>query len=243
LGTKDRAIRIRIAPIFDVDVDLTSQRVEGDNTVYNFEISTERSNLPVTTTLHCYVILGDYVDSVTSSIEGEGSLEVEIPNSLNGTALLIAFAQAEPRVISYNVYSFKHNTTNSPNQPGTFIRLSPLNYTLYAELQFTQETISSAKVFTYSYSFDLTMVSDESQTKRYTIPQLLEASPMILVITGINQSQSFAEWVAYPQVPIDFGSSFEGENSASNSISCNFVVSINSALYECKITLGDAGDA
>jgi len=240
LGTEDRAIKIRIAPIFDIDINLTSQSVGNDSTVYTFEVSTERSNLPVTTTLHCYVILGDYVDTVTSTVQGEGSLEVEIPNSLNGTALLIAFARAEPRVISFNVYSFGHNTSESPNQPGTFIKLSPLNFTLYAEHLFPEENVSSVKVFTYSYNFDLTKKSETGQTEMYTIPRLLEASPMILVITGTNQSRSFAEWVAYPQLPIDFGSSFDGQRSASNSISCNFVVTINSALYECRIILGDA---
>jgi len=240
LGTDDRAVRIRITPIFDVDLNLTSQNVESNSTVYTFKVSTKRLNLPVTATLHCYVIVEDYVDAVTSTVQGEGFIEVEIPNSLNGTALLIAFARAEPRAISFNVYSFRHNTSEGPNQRGTFIRLSPLNYTLYAEHLFPEESITSVKVFTYSYNFDLSKNSEEGLTETYTIPRLLEASPMILVVTGTNGSRSFAEWVAYPQIPLDFGSSFEGERSASNSLSCVFVVTINSALYECRITLGEA---
>jgi len=240
LGAQDKPFKIKIEPVFDVTLNLASQVEGAEETVYYFNVSTEKSNLPLSASLSCYTVLGDYLVETTSSTSssGEGTVEVSLPNSLNGTALLIVIAKVEPRTMSYATYSFKHNSSVDPYPQGTFVTLSPLNFTLRVDLEYPDEEFLSVKVFTYSYRFDLTKTDNETNIEYYSIPKLLDASPMILVVTGLNQTTSFAEWVAYPQIPLEFGSDFTGEHDVTEAFAFSFLVTINSALYECEITLG-----
>jgi len=240
LGLQDRPFRIRVEPLFDVTLSLVSQRVEDADTVYHFSVQTERSNLPVATNLGCYAVLGDYAANVVSSTSssGQGTVEVALPNSLDGTALMIAIAEVEPGIVSYDVYAFKHRSSGDPYPQRTFTMLSPLNFTLRAEISYSEEQIVGVKVFTYDYYFNLTMVDEDPGVEYYAIPRLLDPSPMVLVVTGLNESTSFAEWVTYPQVPLDFGSNFTRQQDVMDSFPFQFLVSINSALYACEIALG-----
>jgi hypothetical protein len=244
LRVQDKPLKIRVKPLLDVTLDLASQSVEGDQTIYRFNVYVKKSNSPMAASLRCFTVLGDYVVNTTSSTSslGMGSVETDLPNSLSGTALLIVLAKVEPRIVSYSVYPFKHNSLEDPHPLGTFVRLSPLNYRLRVEFLYPAEEVSSAKVFTYNYSFDLTKVADSPEVEDYSFPQLLDVSPMVLVVTGLNQSTSFAEWVSHPPLPLDFGSDFTEKRDAMNYISLHYLVSINSALYECEIILGEQGD-
>jgi len=242
LGTKDQPFRIIIKPVFSVTITLASQTENPSEIIYRFDISTERSNLPVAARLQCYGVIGDYVASNSSSTSGsgEGTVEIALPTSLNGTALLIVFAEIEPEILSYAVYSFSHNSEAPPNQAGSYATLSPLNYTLRADLTSSSNRVLYAKVFTYNYWFNLSQSGNTSLIQYFTIPRILDASPMILVGTGLNASSSvyFAEWVSYPQVPLDFGLDFTGRYNLADAFSFRFLVTINSAVYECKIILG-----
>jgi len=223
-------------------VNLTSQFEELLETVYHFDMFTKESNLPVSADLRCYAVIADYVASNSSSTSGsgEGSVEVSLPIGYEGTALLVVIARVEPRTMSYAVYAFKHNSDGDPHPAGTYATLSPLNHTLRADLSSISDRILYGRVFTFSYSFDLTETDETLSTQYYSIPRLLEASPMILVATGFDTeaSEYFAEWVAYPQIPLDFGSDFTGEYNLADSFSFRFLVTINSAVYECEVALG-----
>ncbi len=238
-GIHDAALRIEIKTLFDLSINLTSSLAGQDETTYNFYVSTEKSGLPISAALHCYVVARDYAQSVnlSTSSDGSGSLEVTIPNSASGTALLVAFAKAQPKMIAFNVYSFSHNSS-TPKPNGTFIRFSPLNYVLNVSFSYPQEEILTAKVFTYGYSFNLTQITADSQTAQYNIPCLLDSSPMILVITGFNGSSHFAEWCSYPQVPLEIGADMNELNHESKIVSLTYIVSINSVLYELKMKWG-----
>jgi len=242
LNTKDKPFRILIKPLFNVTISLNSQTLEGSEITYQFSVSTRRSNMPVSASFQCYAVIGDYVTSNSSSTSdlGEGSIEVSLPTSLNGTALLIVFAKMEPKVLSYAVYSFAHNSEGSPNQAVSYATLSPLNYTLRADLTSTSNRILYAKIFTYEYYFSLNDAGNTSTTQYFTIPRILDASPMILVGTGLNVSSSeyFAEWVSYPQIPLDFGLNFTGRYNLADAFSSRFLVTINSATYECEVIFG-----
>jgi len=48
----------------------------------------------------------------------------------------------------------------------------------------------------------------------------------------------FEEWSAYPQVPLQTGADFAGSPTLSNVFSFTYLVTINSALYECTVWLG-----
>jgi len=137
--------------------------------------------------------------------------------------------------MSFNTYSFGHNSgTPEPNK--TFLQLSPLNHVLNVSFQYTSVEVSSAYVFTDNYHFNLSQTAAGSHTLEYSVPSLLEASPMILVLNGNNASTSFAEWTAYPQLPLEIGADFDDLTTRSKVVALTYVVSINSVLYESVIT-------
>jgi hypothetical protein len=63
----------------------------------------------------------------------------------------------------------------------------------------------------------------------------LDASPIIITITGSNGSSIFAEWVSYPQLPLEMSADLRGLDAAAKIVSSTFIVNVNSALYEFTI--------
>jgi hypothetical protein len=239
LGTEDISFNIKIRLLFEVAIELASSQMRETENIYTFNVSTSKSGYPLATWLKGYIVVGAYVDSVSSSTNsnGVGTIDVTLSNVLSGTALLVVFAksQAHPQMMSFNVYSFSHNSEDfEPNQ--TFLRLSPLNYVLNASFRNSIVEISNAYVLTYSCNFSLSQTIVGNQSVEYDIPRLLEASPMLLVLNGNNASVSFAEWTAYPQLPLEIGADFSDLTSESNAVAVAYVVSVNSVLYEAVIT-------
>jgi len=233
LGTDNVALRIEVKPLFDVSVQLVSNVTSGSETDYTFEVSTNKSGLPIAAELRCYLVARNFVANVTSttSAEGTGSVTLSVPNSSNGTALLLVFARSafDSRMVSFAVYAFGHLSSDPlPNR--TFTELSPLNYTLYVNPTYPDENLSNAYVFTYGYHFNLTEVASNA----YSIPRLSEASPMILTVAGLNASTYFVEWVSYPQIPFKTGADF----NHSESTAFVYTVAVHQVLYKCEITCG-----
>jgi hypothetical protein len=241
LGINDVALSVELKTVFDISVSLVSSEERENETNYDFKVSTEQSGLPIPSTLHFYVIARSYVNSLSSSTSsmGIGSISFTIPNSANGTALLLSFARAkvDSRIVSFNVHTFSHNSTSfTPNR--TFMQLSPLNYVLNVSLSYTDEKVLTAQVFTYNYRFNLTQTFNNSQSIGYRIPHLLDASPMALIITGFNDSTYFPEWVSYPQLPTKIGATFSEQTLRSAIFSFTYVVNVNSVFYRCNIKCG-----
>jgi len=239
LGTEDTSFNIRIRPLFEVAIELTNSQIEETETIYTFKVSTSKSGYPLATWLKGYIVIGAYVDTVSSSSNssGVGIINATLSNTLGETALLVVFAksQAHPQMISFNTYSFGHNSEASePNQ--TFLKLSPLNHVLNASFRNSTVEVSNAYVFTYSYNFSLSQTAVGNQSVEYSIPRLLEASPMLLVLNGNNASISFAEWTTYPQLPLEIGADFSDLTSDLKAVAVAYVVSVNSVLYEAVIT-------
>ncbi|MFQ6073870.1 MAG: hypothetical protein ACE5KC_01495 [Candidatus Bathyarchaeia archaeon] len=235
LGMRDVAFQIEVGTLFELSIEPISNQTQGDETTYEFEVETERSGMPVSADLSGYVFVKNFVDNVASSTSsnGVGSLSVSIPNSVNGTTLLLVFAKAkaDPRVVSFNVYAFGHNSaTPLPNR--TFLSLSPLNYVLNASFAYPATGILKTQVFTFNYNFSLTERAQGNQTAEYNIPRLIDSSPMIIALTGLNGSSSFAEWVSYPQLPLQVGSDFSQSSAGAKIFSETHIVTINSALYQ-----------
>ena len=240
LGTPDKPFRFKIEPVFDVYVNLTSKQERIFDTIYQFQVTTEKSSLPVAASLRCYAVFLDQVASNTSftSSSGEGSVEISLPNEGNGTALFVVIAKIDPRTTSYAVYPFTHQLNGNPNTRGVYATLSPIDYALRVDLVSSLNRVSYGIVLTYDHWFNLAEVNESQTIQYYNIPQLLDASPMILVGTGIDRATSFAEWTVYPQIPVDFGSNFTGQYDLSNSYSYRYLVTINSAIYDCEVTFG-----
>jgi len=235
LGVKDVSFQIEIRTLFQLSIELLSNLTQGDQRVYEFEVTTSESGLPISTRLSSYVVLRDFVNETVSSTssDGVGTFEIGIPNSVNGTALLLVFAQAtiNPQMVSLGTYSLGHNS-DDPLPNATFTRLSPLNYVLNATLNYATVEISKAQIFTFSYNFSLSLNTQGAQTVEYSVPHLLDASPIVMVLTGVNGSTSFAEFVAYPQTPLQIGAKFDESIAGSRIIVYRHTVTINSALYE-----------
>jgi len=234
-GIQDVAFQIEVRALFDLSVNMISNSSQGNQTTYEFKVTTLKSGMPISANFVGYVALKDFVERATSSTNssGVGSFSVNIPNSLNGTALVMVLARAQvnPQVVSFNTYSFGHNSLSPfPNQ--TFTRLSPINYILNTSLVYSTVEVLKARLFTYNYSFILTEKTHGVQTREYSIPHLLDSSPMIIVLTGTNGSVSFAEWVSYPQLPLQIGVNFSESIAGSKVVLKNQIVTINSALYE-----------
>ena len=230
IKAKKVAIRISIQQILDILITPIANQSDGSLTNYTFQIRVKRNGFPVSASLHCYIIAKNffnYVSAETSS-NGEATVSFTIPNSSNGTALLVTFARSsqDSRITSYAVYAFGHLSGN-PLPNNSFVSLSPLNYTLYANKLFENATFLEAYALTYSYNKTMTPVSNVT----YAIPKFLDKSPIVLVVTGINSSTFFAEWTAYPQIPLEMGANMQSSENSS----FMYIVSISQALYEVRI--------
>ncbi len=239
LGIKDITLNMRFQPLLEVSIDLAASRIDENETIYTFQIFTGKSGFPIPTWLQCYAVVGGYTDDVSSSTSsnGLGFVNASLPTSVNGTALLLVFAKAKAysQAVSFNTYSFGHNS-EIPEPNNTFLQLSPLDHVLNVTLLYSNVSISNAYVFTYDYAFNLSQTSSEAQTVEYSIPRLLGASPMMLVLNGNNASISFAEWVGYPQLPLEIGADFTDLTARSKAIALTYLVNINSVFYEFIIT-------
>jgi hypothetical protein len=234
-GVCDASFQIEIKMLFDLSVQFVSNLTQGSQTVYEFQVHAEKSGMPISADLRSYVVLGDFVNNTEASTSSNGTaiVTIGIPNSINGTALLLTFARStvNPQAVSYVVHAFSHNSPSLlPN--GTFVSLSPLNYVLNASFPYAATQVIRAQVFSFSYNFNLTELAQGTQTVQYAIPRLIDASVSIMVLTGYNESTSFAEWVAYPQVPLQIGADFSESIAGSRVAVYSQVVTVGSALYE-----------
>ncbi len=147
--------------------------------------------------------------------------------------LVFAKAKANPRIVAFSSYSFVHNSETFDDETA-FLNLSPLNHILNVSSQYPSVEVDNAYVFTYSYNFNLTGLPASDQIWSFRVPSLLDASPMILLLNGRNASISYAEWVAYPQLPLELGADL---HSASHSrvVALTYMISVISAFYELTI--------
>ncbi|MEM4142630.1 MAG: hypothetical protein QW445_00615 [Candidatus Bathyarchaeia archaeon] len=228
------ALGISVSQILSIDVALAKIESSESITDYTFTISVRHASGSVNATLQCYVVAGAFTSKTynTTSGTGLGYVSVPIPNSASGPALLIVFARAasDDRITSYAAYSFTHlSHEHLPNS--TFLTLNPLNYTLSVVYNFPNVTVNNAYAFSYNYQTNLTTTS----TASYAIPRWVDKSPLVLVVCGYNDTTPFIEWVAYPNVPFDFGANFA--NAEKNVFS--YVVIIKETFYKLTISFGD----
>jgi len=238
LGVDDLSFRIELEPLFNVFLILASAGDLGDETLYTFHIHTSMGGLPLQTELRCYLVVRDYLDSEDSLTNGSGEGEVSftLPNDLNGSALLVALARTGTPIHSFGVLHFGHRS-QSPSPNGFFVTLSPLNYTLNVEANYPDEVFLSTRVLTYYYNFNLTQAEDD----KYSIPPLLDPSPMILIVTGLNGTEYFADWVTYPPVPLEVGANTALEYTVSGFSSLTYIVEVAGVLYRLRISLRGVG--
>jgi hypothetical protein len=240
LGLPDTYFKIEIKPIFSVAINLTDTYASENETVYQFQIATERHGFPVQADLKFYVVAENYLETANAQVlNGRTCLNITMPNDVNGPAILVVLAGAicESKAFSFNVYAFAHNS-EEPKARGTFLRLSPINYTLNVTFNYPETVLSRAYAFTFNYSSILTQAASSNQSATYDIPHLLDSSPTVIVVTGWNSTSFFSEWTAYPQIPLQNGADFMEASTLSSVYAYTYIITINSALYECRVWLG-----
>jgi hypothetical protein len=233
LKLKKVALRITVSQLMNISIALTSNETIGDSTRYSFKVYVSRNETPIAVVLHCYVIARNFLNDTYSSTSsgGQGFVDVEIPNSSNGTVLLVVFARTpyDARITAYGVYAFGHLSSESSSN-NTFLELSPLNYTLHVNPKYSNVSLETGYALSYSYESNLTSTSNVT----YAIPEFLDSSPTVLIVTGLNTSTFFIEWTAYPQVPLEIGASFENAEC----FSFSYIVTINKAFYKLNVQCG-----
>jgi len=230
LGVDDVSFRISIEPLFNITLTLDSSQVQGSDTVYNFSATTERDGYPIPCQVSYYVAVGNstYSSSGSTALDGSGTIQFTLPNSRNGTAILIGVARAEDSFKSFDAFPFAHNVSQA-SQPGEFATLSPLDHTLGVSLT-GGATAWNAAVFSYAYSFNLTASGAD-----YVIPRLLDGGPMVVALTGVNGSDRWAEWVSYPQVPLEVGGDMDDDYVVSDVMLVEYIVEVEGCLYRCEM--------
>jgi hypothetical protein len=228
------AFGISISQMLTITTELSGNTTDGGETTYSFTISVSQAQGSINANLHCYAVAEDFLADAydTTSDAGIGTVSFQIPNTSDGPALLVVFARAsfDDRLTAYACYSFAH-LSQEPLPNHTFTGLSPLNYTLNLNPNTANITVDEAYAFSYAYQSNLTSTSSTT----YAIPTFLDKSPTVLVVSGHNDTASFIEWTAYPDVPLEFGANFA--NSEKNAFI--YTVSIKEILYKLTLSLGD----
>ena len=225
---------ISVFQILSISIEPVGNETLGDFTSYSFVVRTSKDTRPAASNLRYYVIAPDFMENatVTTSNQGIANISFQIPISSKGPALLIVFARAsiDSRMTTAEVYSFGHQEdSQQPNQ--TILKLSPLNYSLKFTSDSQEITVNSALAFTFSYQSNLTATSHST----FSIPSLIDTSPILIVVQGLNHTSSFVEWVAYPQLPSEAGADFS--NSEANVF--DYIVTIKGTFYKLQLSLGD----
>ena len=227
------ALGVRFSQYMTVNIQQSSNSTSGGNTLFTFAVSTSINSKPATATLHCYAVANNYFGNVTSEApSGVGEVAVQIPTAKTGNAVLVVFARAtfDQRITSYAIYNFADSTQETTSSSNA-LALNPLNYTLGIVANSPGVAVQNGHVFSYSYQQNLSI----SNGVQCAIPKIIDNSPLIIVVCGLDNSAYFQQWVAYPQIPLSAGSSFAG--SEQNVFS--YVVTVNGVLYRADLSFGD----
>jgi len=240
LEIPDLSFRIKIEPLFEVSTKLAGAFLSGDDTVYEFEISTDKQGAPVSAQLKIYVVAGEYLNSMSVLVtNGRISQNITLSNSVGGPALLIVLARSlyNDKIVSFDALAFAHNSSQ-PISRRTLLKLSPLDYSLNVSLLDSTIVLTDAHALTFSYNSTLLLTSNTTMSTTYAIPRFLDDSMTVLVVTGWNSTTFFAEWTIYPQVPVENGADLANSSTLSSIFSFTYLVTIDSSIYECTIWVG-----
>jgi hypothetical protein len=240
LNVPDVSFRIGIKPVFDIDVNLTRTITQGSETTYEFVILTKKHGSFVQTFLKCYLVADDYLNSTATEFsDGLSYQNVTLSNSSAGPALLVVFARSscDAKLVSFNAYAFSHNLP-VPKPNGSYLKLSPIDQKLNATLLSSNTSLSDTYALTYDFNSTLTVTANNSQSAIFNIPHFVDLSPTILVATGLNATDFFVEWTAYPQIPLQMGANFDSSLNAASVLAFTYLVTVDRVCYECTVWLG-----
>ena len=202
LGIDDISFNLQVDLLFNVYLSLNSSEIQGGETLYRFNVTTERDGYPFSSFVRYYVVIDRYTSTEFESTDdgGKGTVDFSLPNSLTGTALLIGIAKIEESIMSYDVLPFAHNS-GAPASGGAFASLSPIDYKLNVNLTSTSE--ASAAIFSYNYSSPSEAVDVLTESDAGSLHEEVTVSSL--------QSTTSTSWTDVPGASVSFtpGSSSE----------------------------------
>lgn len=240
LNMPDVSLRIEILPIFETKVNLTRIMTFTNGAVYEFKVTTIKDGAYVPVWLQYYTIADCFIiNSGVKYSTGTTNFNVTIPYSLRGPALLVVLSKSvyNTRIASFNVYPFQH-AGSEPKPKGSFMRISPLNSTLYAWAVKSGLSDLNAYALAFNYTMKLTQKTSNGLNMTYNIPKLYESSPIVLVVAGRTLTESFIEWTVYPQVPVCIGIDYADCKNLVNFYAYSYFVTVESCIYQCRVWLG-----
>ena len=227
------ALGIAVSQIMNVNIQQSSSSTTSSGESFTLSISTSIDSEPASASLNCYIVANNYLNNITGSTSdaGLGTVTVQIPRAAT-SAMIIVFARAsfDDRITSYAIYNLENSTQETVSSSG-FLTLSPLDYKLNFSINSSDLTIQNGYIFSYSYQQNLSYKPGAVQCP---IPEIVDKSPLIIVVYGVNNGAYFQEWVSYPQVPFNAGSDFSG--SQRNVFT--YTVTVNGVLYKLEISFG-----
>ena len=130
----------------------------------------------------------------------------------------------------------QHSIANS-NQESTpnndILNLSPLNYAL--TLSTNSSVLTTQGCYIFSYDYEDQSIAKIQNSSQFQFPKLIDDSPFVIIVYGLENGSYFQEWTAYPQIPLKAGSNFVG--SEQNNFS--YIETIKGVLCKLDISLGD----
>lgn len=236
LKASDLSFRIEIKPVFNVKINLTAIVENWDEVIYTFDAATEKDDgAQVSTVLKAYVVAETLLQAHTiQNIGGKTSFNITLPKSLESPTLLVIFAKSthNNHITSYAVHLFTY-LGELPSK-GAFLRLSPLNHSLTVTPTNTEVVLENVYALTFNYVWQLT----QTESNVFSIPAPVDTSPTVLIAVGLNATQHFVEWTAYPQIPLQTGVDFASLLSISDVYVYEHLVSIGYGIYKCTVLLG-----
>ena len=227
------ALGIEVEQILSISVDQIENHTVGSDNWFTFQVTTSINSKQTDTSLHLYVAANNYLsNSTTVASNGYAEITFQVPSASIDHALMVLFARdsLDERITAYIIYNFATGTQQlTPNN--TSVTLSVNDYVLTCSLKSAGVTVQNGYVLSYAFKSDLTSLSET----QFTVPEIIEKSPLVIVAYGDDDGAYFQKWTAYPQIPLTTGSTFEW--SEQNIFS--YLVTVNGVLYRLNISLGD----
>jgi hypothetical protein len=230
------ALGLKISQLLDVDIRQSSRSTVNNLTTFTFEVSTSLNSKPTSAALKAYTKATNFLSNITSntSTNGTGSLSIEIPEALVNSSKLIVFARAsvDSRMTSFAVYDFNSSNQESVSEDGFLTVYGPINSTLTWVSNDSLLAIEKVDVFSFGYAQN---VSVANGTDYCLLPNLVDLSPQIIVLSGNVNGSIFQTWVSSPRLPFEVGSDF---NQTEQNV-FSYLTTIKGILYKVEVTLGD----
>lgn len=228
------ALGISISQIMGVTMQLLNKCSVGNQTSITFNVITNVQLQPVSASLNCYTLADDYFSNATGNTSsiGIGTITVQVPSAQQSNATIFLFAKAsfDDRVTSYAVYNLATETQQS-EPTNAALSLSALNNCITFQTNSSDLTIQNAYLLTYDYAQNNPSINSVAP---FQFPSLIDTSPLLIVVCGLNQGVAFQQWVSYPQVPLIAGSTFVGTEQNV----FTYTVTIGGVLYNLQVSLG-----